>query len=56
MSYETDWYAWTLQQDEYLMEAYNVAKPRALDETGLLSVPETCPWRVDEIVNEEFMP
>ena len=41
---------------EYLPEAYPVARRRALTETALLRLPETCPWTVDEFLAEDFLP
>ena len=41
---------------EYLPEAYPVALRRALAETGLLRLPETCPWTIDEILADAFPP
>jgi Domain of unknown function DUF29 len=41
---------------EYLPEAYPVARRKALAETGLLSLPETCCWTIDEILAEDFLP
>jgi Domain of unknown function DUF29 len=40
---------------EYLPEAYPVARRRALAETGLLRLPETCPWTIDEILSDDFL-
>ncbi len=41
---------------EYLPEAYPVQRRRALAETGLLRLPETCPWTIDEILSDDFLP
>ena len=41
---------------EYLPEAYPVARKRALAETGVLRLPETCPWTIDEILADDFLP
>ena len=41
---------------QYLPEAYSVARRRALAETGLLRLPDACPWTIDEIVGDEFLP
>ena len=41
---------------EYLPEAYPVACKRALAETGLLRLPEICPWAIDEILADDFLP
>jgi len=40
---------------EYLPEADPVARRRALAETGLLRLPETCPWTIDEILSDDFL-
>jgi len=29
---------------------------RAIDETGLGGFPEDCPWRIDAILDEGFLP
>jgi len=41
---------------QYLPEAYPVARRRALAETDLLRLPETCPWTIDEILADDFWP
>jgi len=41
---------------EYLPEAYPVARRRALAETGLLRLPEACPWTIGEILAEDYLP
>ncbi len=41
---------------EYLPEAYGDARRRALEETGLLGLPEACPWTIDEVMAEDFLP
>jgi hypothetical protein len=41
---------------EYLPEAYPVACKKALAETGLLRLPETCPWTIEEILADDFLP
>ncbi len=41
---------------EYLPEAYPVARRRALVETGLYRLPEACPWTIEQILAEDFMP
>ena len=41
---------------ECLPKAYARARTKALDETGLLSLPETCPWTIDEILDGDFLP
>jgi hypothetical protein len=41
---------------EYLSRAYASARAKALDETGLLRLPNDCPWTIDEILSPEFLP
>jgi hypothetical protein len=41
---------------EYLPEAYPVARERALLETGLYHLPEPCPWTIEQIFADEFLP
>jgi len=41
---------------QYLPEAYLVARRRALAETGLLRLPDACPWTIDEIISDDFLP
>ncbi len=41
---------------EYLPEAYPVGRRKALAETGLLSLPEVCPWTIEETLAEDFLP
>jgi hypothetical protein len=41
---------------ECLAKAYARARLRALDQTGLLSLPEACPWTIDEILDGDFLP
>jgi hypothetical protein len=41
---------------EQLPKAYERARKRALRETGLLRLPDICPWTVDEILAEDFLP
>jgi Domain of unknown function DUF29 len=41
---------------EYLPEAYNNARGKALEETGLLSLPDACPWTIDEVTADDFLP
>ena len=40
----------------YLQKAYAYARRRALDETGLLRLPDDCPWTIDEILSRDFLP
>ncbi len=41
---------------ECLPRAYARARLKALDETGLLSLPEDCPWTIEEALAEDFLP
>ena len=40
---------------EYLAEAYPVGRRRALAETGLLHLPEICPWTIEDVLAEDFL-
>ena len=40
----------------YLPEAYPVARERALLETGLYRLPEACPWTIEEVLADDFLP
>ncbi|HSV00712.1 MAG TPA: DUF29 domain-containing protein [Roseiarcus sp.] len=42
--------------EECLAKAYASARRRALDETGLLGLPEACPWSVDKVIAADFLP
>jgi hypothetical protein len=41
-----------------LTAAYADARKRAMDDTSLslATFPETCPWTVEQVLNEEFLP
>ena len=39
---------------EGLPKAYARARMKALDETGLLRLPEVCPWTIEEILGWRF--
>ena len=41
---------------ECLPKAYGRARTSALEETGLLRLPEACPWSIDEILSDDFLP
>jgi hypothetical protein len=41
---------------EKLNKAYANARSKALDETGLYRLPESCPWRIEEILDHGFLP
>ncbi len=42
--------------DEYLPRAYPWARRKALAETGLDALPETCPWTIEQILDGDFLP
>ncbi len=41
---------------EYLPEAYTVAREKALLDTGLYHLPETCPWTIEQVLADDFLP
>lgn len=41
---------------ESLPKAYASARRKALDETGLLHLPEKSPWTIDDILTPDFLP
>jgi hypothetical protein len=41
---------------EYLPEAYPAARERALLETGLYRLTETCPWTIEQVLAGDFLP
>lgn len=43
---------------EILIESYEIAKIRAMGETGLSEeiFPETCPYPIDQVLDEQFWP
>jgi hypothetical protein len=41
---------------DYLPQAYPVARERALLETGLYRLPETCPWSIEQVFAGDFLP
>ena len=41
---------------DYLPKAYARARVKALDETGLYRLPETCPWTIEQILDGDFLP
>ncbi len=41
---------------EYLPKAYARARRKALAETGLYRLPEDCPWTIEQILDEDFLP
>jgi hypothetical protein len=41
---------------ERLPKTYARARLKALDETGLLRLPELCPWTIEEILDGDLLP
>ena len=41
---------------EYLPEAYPAAREKALLEIGLYRLPEVCPWSIEQILADDFLP
>jgi len=41
---------------EHLPKAYARARAKAFEETGLLRLPDECPWSAEEVLNEELFP
>ena len=41
---------------EYLPKAYVWARRKALAETGLYHLPETCAWTIEQILDGNFLP
>lgn len=41
---------------EYLPKAYLWARRRALEETGLYRLPEACPWTIEQVLADDFLP
>ena len=41
---------------EYLPRAYGWARRKALDETGLYHLPDACPWAIELILDNDFLP
>jgi len=41
---------------ERLARAFEIARLRALDEAGLLHLPEVCPWPIDDVLCQDFLP
>jgi hypothetical protein len=39
-----------------LAKSYAAGRRTAAAETGLVHLPNTCPWTIDEVLNHEFMP
>ena len=41
---------------DMLVRAYGPARRWALEETGLLALPEACPWAVEQVFSPDFLP
>lgn len=41
---------------ERLPRAYANSRAKALEETGLLRLPEACPWAIEQVIAENFLP
>jgi hypothetical protein len=41
---------------ECLGKAYAYARRKALRQTGLDSLPENCPWTIQQVLDQEFLP
>ncbi len=41
---------------ESLSRAYAYARGKALEETGLYRLPEACPWTIEQILADDFVP
>ena len=41
---------------EHLRKAYARARQKALRETGLIDLPDSCPWTIDQILSPDFLP
>ena len=41
---------------EHLPKAHARARRKALAETGLYRLPETCPWAIEQILDDNFLP
>ena len=41
---------------ECLPKAYARARVKALDETGLLRLPDACPWTIEQVLDGDFLP
>ncbi len=41
---------------DVLSGAYELGRGWALEETGLLRLPETCPWTAEQVVSKAFLP
>ncbi|HZZ62126.1 MAG TPA: DUF29 domain-containing protein [Roseiarcus sp.] len=41
---------------EYLPEAYPLSRDYALDQTDLYHLPEACPWTIEQVLADDFLP
>ncbi len=41
---------------EYLPEAYAISRDYALDQTGLYHLPDACPWTIEQVLADDFLP
>ena len=39
-----------------LPRAYDIGRGRALQETGLLHLPDDCPWTIGQVMEQAFLP
>jgi hypothetical protein len=46
----------SLSDSRWLRRAWDDAVAKAIDETGLDSFPEDCPWSMDQVLSAEFFP
>jgi hypothetical protein len=45
-----------LYDDEWLADVWNDAVRLAAERTGLEQFPENCPWSMDQVLDEKFVP
>ncbi len=41
---------------DVLARSYARARDKALEETGVYRMPETCPWAIEQVMSPEFLP
>jgi hypothetical protein len=41
---------------ECIAKAYARARAKALDEAGLLRLPDACPWTIEQVLDGDFLP
>ncbi len=41
---------------DWLADAWSDAKVKVLQEAGLDDLPDACPWTVDQVLSEDFLP